>query len=434
MDAAIASKEYQVFNKIGIVTAVADGIVSIIGMSGVSYGETVDILYGEKKMVCLVLNIEPTKVGAILLDPDTYVRPGLYTVRSGVLMSIPTSVELLGRVIDPMGRPLDDKGPYSYQETRMVETMAPSIISRSPVNLPLETGLKIIDSMIPIGHGQRELIIGDSKTGKTSIAIDAILNQKETDTISIYVAIGQKRSSVARICRILEANNCLRSTVIVAATASDPAALQYIAPYSGVSIAEYFMSLLLRSVIVYDDLSKHAVSYRQLSLLLRRPPGREGYPGDVFYTHSRLLERAANLKNSGSITALPIIETIQSDVSAYIPTNVISITDGQVFLDTELFSQGIRPSVSAGLSVSRVGSAAQNNVLKRMAGTLKLELAQFREVERFTKLGFTLDESTKSMLNKGYRLTNILTQNRNTPFSMDKQILSLYPSLNGYID
>lgn len=417
----------------GFVSAVADGIVNILGLTDVRYGETLNIHTGRGLFSCLVLNIEYTQISAILLDSDSPIRPGQYASNTGYLLSIPVGVSLLGRIVNPIGYTLDGKGNYDYTTKKMVESIAPSIISRSPVNEPMESGLKVIDSLIPIGHGQRELIIGDSKTGKTTIALDTILNQKVTDNISIYVAIGQKRSSVARISKILKSKDCLRSTVIVAATASDPAALQYIAPYSGVAIGEFFMEFSLKILIIFDDLSKHAVSYRQLSLLLRRPPGREGYPGDVFYTHSRLLERAANLKNSGSITALPIVETIQGDVSAYIPTNVISITDGQLFLDKELFSLGIRPSVSPGFSVSRVGSAAQNDVLKRMAGNLKLELAQFREVERFSKLGFVLDESTKKILKTGNRLTKLLVQNKNNPFSMDKQILFLKSSIEGYI-
>jgi len=430
----IKPKTYNLFKTIGVVTGVTDGIVTILGMSNVAYGETVDILTGSQSVVCLVLNVEREKIGAIALDTDINIKPGLYAMCNGRLMSVPTGESLLGRIIDPLGKPVDDKGPLAATEQRMVEVIAPSIISRTPVNLPLETGLKVVDSLIPIGHGQRELIIGDTKTGKTSIAIDSILNQKETDTLSIYVAIGQKRSSVARIAKILEINNCLKSTIIVAATASDPAPLQYLAPYSGVAMAEYFMALGLRVLIIYDDLSKHGVSYRQLSLLLRRPPGREAYPGDVFYLHARLLERAANLLGKGSITALPIVETIQSDLSAYIPTNVISITDGQIFLETELFSRGIRPAVSPGLSVSRVGSAAQNKVLKGMAGSLKLELAQFREVEGFTKLGFVLDEATKQLVDRGARLTRLLVQGRYNPVPMDKQILFLYAALNGYLD
>jgi len=430
----IKAKTFNLFKTIGVVTGVTDGIVTILGMSNVAYGETVDILTGSQSVVCLVLNDEREKIGAIALDTDINIKPGLYAMCNGRLMSVPTGESLLGRIIDPLGKPVDDKGPLVAKERRMVEVIAPSIISRTPVNLPLETGLKVVDSLIPIGHGQRELIIGDTKTGKTSIAIDAILNQKETDTLSIYVAIGQKRSSVARIAKVLEINNCLKSTIIVAATASDPAPLQYLAPYSGVAMAEYFMALGLRVLIIYDDLSKHGVSYRQLSLLLRRPPGREAYPGDVFYLHARLLERAANLLGKGSVTALPIVETIQSDLSAYIPTNVISITDGQIFLETELFSRGIRPAVSPGLSVSRVGSAAQNKILKGMAGSLKLELAQFREVEGFTKLGFVLDDATKQLVDRGVRLTRLLVQGRYSPVSMDKQVLFLYAALNGYLD
>jgi len=430
----LTTKEYEIFKTLGVVIGVSDGIVSIIGISDVAYNETVEILTGDQKVVCLVLNIEKNKVSAIAMDSDVNIKPGQYVTCSGVLMSVPTGESLLGRIVDPLGNPVDDKGPIVARGTRMVEIIAPSIISRTPVNLPLETGLKVVDSMIPIGHGQRELIIGDTKTGKTSIAIDTILNQKNNDTLCIYVAIGQKRSSVARIAKVLANHDCLKSTIIVAATASDTAALQYIAPYSGVAMAEYFMELGLRVLIIYDDLTKHGVSYRQLSLLLRRPPGREGYPGDVFYVHSRLLERAANLAGLGSVTALPIVETIQSDVSAYIPTNVISITDGQIFLETELFSRGIRPAVSPGLSVSRVGSAAQNKVLKGMAGSLKLELAQFREVEGFTKLGFALDDATKQLVDRGVRLTRLLVQNRNLPVSMDRQILFLYAALNGYLD
>jgi len=317
---------------------------------------------------------------------------------------------------------------------RFLEARAPSIISRTSVNSPLETGIKVIDSMVPIGHGQRELIIGDSKTGKTSIAIDTILNQKGQGTICIYVAIGQKKSLIARISKVLLDYGSLAYSIIVSSTASDSAALQYLAPYSGCSIGEFFMHQGLKVLCIYDDLSKHAVSYRQLSLLLRRPPGREGYPGDVFYLHSRLLERAANLANQGSLTALPIIETIQSDVSAYIPTNVISITDGQIFLETELFTRGIRPAVSPGLSVSRVGSAAQNKIIKKMAGSLKLELAQFREVEDFTKLGFVLDDATKRLVDRGEKLTRLLVQPRYSPIAITDQAIFLYAALNGFLE
>lgn len=421
---------------LGVVLEVADGIVTIIGLSNISYGEMIEIIVPNKKkenVQGLILNIEMNKVSAVIFSNDIDVLPG-YTVRSKeVLMRVPVGQELLGRVINPLGEALDNLGKIKTKLYGDIEQVSPSIISRAPVRTPLETGLKVVDSIVPIGHGQRELIIGDTKTGKTSIAIDAILNQRTEDTICVYVAIGQKRSSVARIAKIFKHYRCMSSSIIVAATASETAAMQYIAPYSACTIAESFMKVGLRVLIIYDDLSKHAVSYRQLSLLLRRPPGREGYPGDVFFLHSRLLERAANLKGSGSITALPIIETIQGDVSAYVPTNVISITDGQIFLETELFSRGIRPAVSPGLSVSRVGSAAQNKILKNMAGDLKLLLAQYREVEGFSKLGLTLDDATTQLVKKGSRLTSFLIQNRFQPKDIALQILSLYPSLEGYI-
>jgi len=423
------------FEELGIVLEVADGIVTISGLYNVAFGEMIDIIVpGIEPVVGIILNIENFQVSAVIFSSDIDIVPGYIVMRKYILMSVPTGKSLLGRIVDPLGYPLDNLGNISNKGFRVIEQVAPSIISRSAVNTPLETGLKVVDSMVPIGHGQRELIIGDTKTGKTSIAIDAILNQRTEDTISIYVAIGQKRSSVVRIAKLLKNKECLDSTIIVAATASDTAAMQYIAPYSGCAMGEYFMNLGLRVLIIYDDLSKHAVSYRQLSLLLRRPPGREGYPGDVFFLHSRLLERSANLKNGGSITALPIIETIQGDVSAYVPTNVISITDGQIFLETELFSRGIRPAVSPGLSVSRVGSAAQNKLIKNMAGTLKLELAQFREVEGFTKLGLVLDDATKHLVERGSKLTSLLIQKRYAPLHIYEQILLLYISLNGYLD
>jgi len=419
---------------VGIVTAIADGIVSIQGLYEVAYGEMIAFLVGNRKIMGLVLNLEVDKISAVVLGDDQDIKPGEYVMRRFKLMNVPTGQSLLGRVVDPLGNPLDNLGPIVTKIKRFIESRAPSIIVRTPVNKSLETGLKVIDALVPIGHGQRELIIGDSKTGKTSIAIDTILNQKGKDTLCIYVAIGQKRSSVARIARVLSEHGCLDFCIIVAATASDSAALQYIAPYSGCSMGEYFMNKGLRVLLVYDDLSKHAVSYRQISLLLRRPPGREGYPGDVFYLHSRLLERAANLLKFGSLTALPIIETIQGDVSAYIPTNVISITDGQIFLETELFTKGIRPAVSPGLSVSRVGSAAQNKVIKKMAGSLKLELAQFREVEDFTKLGFVLDDATKRLVDRGEKLTRLLVQNRYSPIDIVEQTIFLYAALNGFLD
>lgn len=428
------------FKNIGIVESVGDGIVNILGLQNVVNGEMVEIyisttLKGKNTQKALVLNLGPKWVSAVCLASDIKIKPGLFVLLTNELMSIPVGDTLLGRVVNPLGEPLDNKGVIKASKRHNVETRAPSIIDRSSVNTPLETGLKVVDSLVPIGHGQRELIIGDSKTGKTSIAIDAILNQKGRDTICIYVAIGQKRSSVARIHKLLMDKNCMYYSIIVAATASEAASLQYIAPYAGCAMGEFFMSKGLRVLIVYDDLSKHAVSYRQLSLLLRRPPGREGYPGDVFYLHSRLLERAANLANNkGSITALPVIETIQGDVSAYIPTNVISITDGQIFLESELFTRGIRPAVSPGLSVSRVGSAAQNKVLKKMAGSLKLELAQYREVEDFTKLGFVLDDVTKRLVDRGEKLTRLLVQNRNEPLDITQQTLFLYAALNGFLD
>jgi len=424
----------SIFRNMGIVISIADGIVNIQGLNNVANGEMVSFCVGNKQITGLVLNLESTKVSAVVLGDDFEIKPGQYVIRKFDLMSVPTGQSLLGRVVDPLGNPIDEKGAIVTKTSRFVESRAPSIIVRTSVNTPLETGLKVVDSLVPIGHGQRELIIGDTKTGKTSIAIDTILNQKGKDTLCIYVAIGQKRSSVARLAKVLREEGCMDFTIIVAATASDSAALQYIAPYSGCSMGEYFMHKGLRVLLVYDDLSKHAVSYRQLSLLLRRPPGREGYPGDVFYLHSRLLERAANLYKSGSLTALPIIETIQGDVSAYIPTNVISITDGQIFLEAELFSKGIRPAVSPGLSVSRIGSAAQNKIVKKMAGNLKLELAQFREVEDFTRLGFVLDDATKRLVDRGQKLTSLLIQNRYSPVDIVEQTLFLYAALNGFLD
>jgi F-type H+-transporting ATPase subunit alpha len=430
----IEANSESYFEELGVVLEVSDGIVTIEGLYNVAFGEMIEIIVpGSDPVVGIILNIETSQVSAVIFSSDIDIVPSYLVMRKYILMSVPTGEALLGRIMDPLGNTLDELGAMAHKGFRAIEQVAPSIISRSAVNTPLETGLKVVDSMVPIGHGQRELIIGDTKTGKTSIAIDAILNQKTEDTICVYVAIGQKRSSVVRIAKLLKNKECLNSTVIVAATASDSAAMQYIAPYSGCAIAEYFMSKGLRVLIIFDDLSKHAVSYRQLSLLLRRPPGREGYPGDVFFLHSRLLERSANLKQGGSITALPIIETIQGDVSAYVPTNVISITDGQIFLETELFSKGVRPAVSPGLSVSRVGSAAQNKVIKNMAGTLKLELAQFREVEGFTKLGLVLDDATKNLVDKGSKLTSLLIQKRYAPLQIFEQILLLFASLNDFL-
>jgi len=418
----------------GKVSSVGDGIVRIQGLTKVANGEMIYFLSGTSKITGLVMNLEANIVSAIVLGEDKEIRPGDIAVRRNELMSVPVGENLLGRVVDPLGNPIDNKGPVVCKKRRFVESVAPSIISRTSVNLPLETGIKVVDSLVPIGHGQRELIIGDGKTGKSAIAIDAILNQKRKDTLCIYVAIGQKRSSIARLAKLLEERDALSYTIIVAATSSDSAALQYLAPYSGCAMGEYFMNNALKVLVIYDDLSKHAVSYRQISLLLRRPPGREGFPGDVFFLHSRLLERSANLLQLGSLTALPIVETIQGDVSAYIPTNVISITDGQIFLETELFSRGIRPAVSPGLSVSRVGSAAQNKVIKSMAASLKLKLAQYREVEDFTKLGFVLDDATRQQIETGSKLTKLLVQNKYMPIDVVYQIIFLYSSLNGFLD
>lgn len=433
-------KEDEVFVRdVGIVVSSSDGVVGIEGLFDVALGEMV-VFSGSSGAVAmgLVLNLEERKVSAIVLGDDSCIVPGMFVKRSYNMMNVPVSDNLLGRVIDPLGRPVDILNESIVESKhvthRLLETRAPSIISRSPVRESVETGLKVVDALVPIGHGQRELIIGDSKTGKSAIAIDTVLNQKGKDVVCIYVIIGQKRSMVARLLKVLADRDCLKHTIIVAATSSDPASLQYLAPYTGCSIGEHFMEFGVKSICIYDDLSKHAVAYRQLSLLLRRPPGREGYPGDVFYLHSRLLERAANLKSGGSLTALPIIETIQGDVSSYIPTNVISITDGQIFLETDLFTRGIRPAVSPGLSVSRVGSAAQNNVIKKLAGSLKLELAQFREVEDFTKLGFVLDDATKRLVDRGQKLTELLIQGRYMPLSITDQTIFLYAALNGFLD
>jgi len=413
----------------------ADGIITIVGLQQVFNGEQIIFVVANKKIPGLVLNLSAQTVSAVVFENTNEIQPGVYVIRTNELLSVPVSAGLLGRVIDPLGRFLDGGESLAGEgATRPVEVRAPSIITRTSVRKPLETGIKVIDALVPIGHGQRELIIGDTKTGKTAIAIDTILNQKGKGTICIYVAVGQKLSEVARIARLLQLKGSMSYTIIVAATAASPAAAQYVAPYSGCSIGEYFMHKGNQVVLVYDDLSKHAVAYRQLSLLLRRPPGREGYPGDVFYLHSRLLERAANLAGSGSLTALPVIETIQGDVSAYIPTNVISITDGQIFLETELFAKGIRPAVSPGLSVSRVGSAAQYKTIKKLAGNLKLELAQFREVEDFTKLGFALDDATARLVNRGQKLTRLLVQPRASTVPVGNQVVLLHAATAGYMD
>jgi len=391
----------------------------------------------KKKTVGIALNLENDNVGAVLMGEGRGILEGSSVKATGRIAQIPVSEGFLGRIVDPLANPIDGKGPINSTETRLIESMAPGIISRQSVCEPLQTGITAIDAMIPIGRGQRELIIGDRQTGKTSIALDTIINQKSEDVVCVYVAIGQKASSVAQAVNVLEEKGALKYTIIVAANANDPATLQYIAPYTGAALAEYFMYKGRHTLIIYDDLTKQAQAYRQMSLLLRRPPGREAYPGDVFYLHSRLLERAAKLSaklGSGSMTALPIIETQAGDVSAYIPTNVISITDGQIFLSNDLFNSGIRPAINVGISVSRVGSAAQIKAMKQVAGTLKLELAQFDELEAFSQFSSDLDQSTQKQLARGKRLREILKQAQNSPYAVEEQIAIIFTGTNGYLD
>jgi F-type H+-transporting ATPase subunit alpha len=378
-------------------------------------------------------NLEEELVGAVLLGSDANIREGDTVKRTNRIVDVPVGEALLGRVVDALGQPIDGKGPIAAKETRPIECPAPGIIERSPVNVPMQTGIKAIDSMIPIGRGQRELIIGDRQTGKTAICLDTIINQKGNGVICIYVAIGQKRSTVAQVAETLAKNGAMDYSIIVSATASESAPLQYIAPYSGCTIGEYFMHKGKDVLVIYDDLSKHAVAYRAISLLLHRPPGREAYPGDVFYLHSRLLERAANLKDGGSLTALPIIETQAGDVAAYIPTNVISITDGQIFLETELFNSGIRPAVNPGISVSRVGGNAQIKAMKKVAGTLKLAYSQFRELQAFSQFGSDLDADTKSRLEQGQRIVEVLKQPQNSPIPVEMQVIIIYAVVNKYL-
>ncbi len=389
-----------------------------------------ELLEFEGGVYGMAQNLEEDLVGAVLLGSDQDIREGDTVKRTGRIVSVPVGEALLGRVVDALGAPIDGKGPVKTKETRPIEMPAPGIIEREHVSVPLQTGIKAIDSMIPIGRGQRELIIGDRQTGKTAICLDTIINQKDTGVICIYVAIGQKRSTVAQVAETLSANGALKYTVIVSATASESAPLQYIAPYSGCSIGEFFMHKGKDVLIIYDDLSKHAVAYRALSLLLHRPPGREAYPGDVFYLHSRLLERAANIKGSGSLTALPVIETQAGDVSAYIPTNVISITDGQIFLETELFNSGIRPAVNPGISVSRVGGDAQIKAMKKVSGTLKLSYSQYRELQAFSQFGSDLDADTKARLDQGERIVEVLKQPQNSPIPVEKQVVIIYAVVN----
>jgi F-type H+-transporting ATPase subunit alpha len=428
--------------EVGQILSVGDGIARAYGLDKVQAGEMVEFENGARGMA---LNLENDNVGIVIFGEDREIKEGQTVKRTGAIVEVPIGKGLLGRVVDALGNPIDGKGPIVADKRARVDVKAPGIIPRRSVNEPMATGLKAIDSMIPIGRGQRELIIGDRQTGKTAIALDTILNQKalnqsgdETKKLyCVYVAIGQKRSTVAQFVKVLEEHGALEYTIVVAATASDPAPMQYLAPFSGCAMGEYFRDNGMHAVIIYDDLSKQAVAYRQMSLLLRRPPGREAYPGDVFYLHSRLLERAAKLNKdfgSGSLTALPVIETQANDVSAYIPTNVISITDGQIFLETDLFYQGIRPAVNVGLSVSRVGSSAQTKATKKVAGKIKGELAQYREMAAFAQFGSDLDAVTQRLLNRGARLTELLKQPQFSPLKMEEQVCVIYAGVNGYLD
>jgi F-type H+-transporting ATPase subunit alpha len=428
--------------EVGRVVSVGDGIATIYGLENVQAGEMVEFDGGIKGMA---LNLEADSVGVVIFGADTTVKEGSTVKRTGTIVDVPVGPELLGRVVDPLGNPIDGKGPITAKARSRVEVKAPGIVYRKSVHEPVQTGIKSIDALVPVGRGQRELIIGDRQTGKTAIAIDTILNQKAAhdagdktkQLFCVYVAIGQKRSTVAQVVKKLEETGALKYTIVVAATASEPAPLQYLAPYAGCAMGEYFRDNAQHALIIYDDLSKQAVAYRQMSLLLRRPPGREAYPGDVFYVHSRLLERAAKMsddKGAGSLTALPIIETQAGDVSAYIPTNVISITDGQIFLETELFYKGVRPAVNVGLSVSRVGSSAQVKAMKQVAGTIKLDLAQFREMEAFAQFGSDLDTATQKLLARGARLTELLKQPQYSPLQMEEQVCVIYAGVKGHLD
>lgn len=424
--------------KVGTVVEVGDGVAKISGLVDVMASEMLEFPNeGKSSVYGVALNLEESQVGAIILGDYEGIKEGDMVKATGKILNIPVGEAMIGRVIDPLGKPIDGKGEIVTEKFYPIEKIAPGVITRQSVNQPVQTGIKAIDSMIPIGRGQRELIIGDRQTGKTAIAIDAIINQKGQDMICIYVAIGQKESKVARIVAELEKKGAMEYTTVVLAGASDPAALSFLAPYSGCSLGEYFMDQGKDVLVIYDDLSKHAWSYRQISLILRRPPGREAYPGDVFYLHSRLLERSAKLNKDfggGSLTALPIIETQAGDVSAYIPTNVISITDGQIYLESDLFYKGIRPALNVGLSVSRVGSAAQTKATKKVAGKLRLDLAQFRELEAFSQFGSDLDENTKRQIERGKRTVEILKQKQYAPMSMENQVAIIYALTNGFLD
>jgi len=421
-------------SEIGTVISVGDGIARVYGLEKCMASELLEFpnnIYG------MALNLEEDSVGAVLFGEDSLILEGDVVKRTGRIMSVPVGEAMRGRVINAIGQPIDGKGPINTKDTRLVDVVAPGIVDRQPVKEPLQTGLKAIDAMIPIGRGQRELIIGDRQTGKSAVAIDAIINQKGGDVTCIYVGVGQKQSNIARLVKTLEENGAMEHTIVVSASASDPAPLQYIAPYTGCAIGEYFRDNGKHALIVYDDLSKQATAYRQLSLILRRPPGREAYPGDVFYLHSRLLERAAKLSpelGGGSLTALPIIETQAGDVSGYIPTNVISITDGQIYLEPELFYAGVRPAVNVGLSVSRVGGAAQTKAMKQVAGTLRLDLAQFRELAAFAQFGSDLDKATLAQIERGKRMVELLKQDQYVPMSMEEQVIVLFAGTKGYLD
>ena len=421
-------------DEVGTVITLGDGIARVYGLEKVMAGE---LLKFPHDVSGIAMNLEEDQVGVVVLGDYTEIKEGDEVKRTGKIISVPVGDAMIGRVVDSLGRPIDDKGPVSTTEFIPVERIAPGVIERQPVREPMATGLKAIDSMIPVGRGQRELIIGDRQTGKTAIVIDTIINNKGGDLVCIYCAIGQKRSSIAQVVKILSDYGAMDYTIVVAASASEPAPMQYIAPYAACAMGEYFRDTKRHALVIYDDLSKHAASYREISLLLRRPPGREAYPGDVFYLHSRLLERAAKMSNEkggGSLTALPIIETQAGDVSAYIPTNVISITDGQIYLETDLFNQGVRPAVNVGLSVSRVGGAAQIKAMRQVAGSLKLDLAQYRELAAFAQFGSDLDKATQAQLSRGQRLVEVLKQKQFSPLPFSKQILVIFAGTNGLLD
>ncbi len=421
-------------DEVGTIITLGDGIARVHGLDKVMAGE---LLSFPHNIAGIAMNLEEDQVGVVILGEYTELKEGDEVKRTGRIMSVPVGEKMIGRVVNALGQPIDDKGPIATDQFIELERIAPGVIDRQPVREPMATGLKAIDSMIPVGRGQRELIIGDRQTGKTAVALDTIINSKGNNLICIYNAIGQKRSSIAQVVKILEDAGAMEYTIVVAASASEPAPMQYIAPYAACAIGEYFRDTKRHALVIYDDLSKHAASYREISLLLRRPPGREAYPGDVFYLHSRLLERAAKVSDKnggGSLTALPIIETQAGDVSAYIPTNVISITDGQIYLETDLFNKGIRPAVNVGLSVSRVGGSAQIKAMRQVAGSLKLDLAQYRELAAFAQFGSDLDKATQAQLNRGQRLVELLKQGQFSPLPFSKQILSIFAGTNGFLD